>query len=98
MTALEKRIHDLESKVSKGLGELEKMRSPGDVALLRKAGTAWEEYQHLTAEVIRLSRENTNIISFSLSTREKRDATTACEAALAALIAEFRRGQSHPTR
>ena len=52
-------------------------------------GTAvWARSQHLTQEVIRLSRLNTNVLSAELSLHEKHDAIVAAQASLAALRTE----------
>jgi hypothetical protein len=51
----------------------------------------------MEAEVIRLSRLNTNVISFDVSTHEKRTATQACLDALAALRGSIQ-GGPHATR
>ena len=40
----------------------------------------------MVADVLRLSRENTNVISFDVSVHEKRHATKICLSALSALI------------
>jgi hypothetical protein len=50
-----------------------------------EAQAAWGAYRADTAEVFRLSRENTNVRSFALSIHEKSDATAACAGALQAL-------------
>jgi hypothetical protein len=59
---------------------------------LARASRAWVEYQRISAEVLRLSRENTNVISFDVSIHEKRRATEACLAALDALAAAVESG------
>jgi hypothetical protein len=46
---------------------------------------AWQTYKQQTATVLELSRANTNLISYSISIHEKRDASLACDAALQAL-------------
>ena len=58
---------------------------------------AWTDYQRMEAEVIRLSRLNTNVISFDVSTHEKRTATQACLDALAGLRDSIQ-GGPHATR
>jgi hypothetical protein len=64
---------------------------------LATATQAWGEYQRLAADVLRLSRENTNVISFDVSIHEKRHQTKECLAALTALLAAVRSGP-HATR
>jgi hypothetical protein len=65
---------------------------------LREATTAWADYERATSEVIRLSRENTNLRSFDLSIHEKRRATEAFRNALADLAREIQSSVSHATR
>jgi hypothetical protein len=98
MTGLERRIGDLETKVSDALKELRGQTSHPSAESFQAAEHAWEEYRKTTAEVIRLSRLNTNVLSFELSVHEKRDATESCQAALTALVVEFQRVQAHPSR
>lgn len=53
---------------------------------LAAATQAWGDYQRVLKDVLRLSRENTNVISFDVSVHEKRRVTKACVAALSALL------------
>jgi hypothetical protein len=92
MTTLEARIGALAATVNEVLGA-------EDAGALRDgAQTAWREYQGHTAEVLRLSRENTNVISVSMSLHEKRDASMAAELALQALVAEVQAPGPRATR
>lgn len=59
-------------------------------ASLDEARVAWAEYRGSLTEVLRLSRENSNVRSFDLSIGEKRRAAAAFRAALGALVAEIR--------
>jgi hypothetical protein len=87
MTALETRIRELGEGVDASLRD-------ADAA---DAAAAWTEYQRIAAEVIRLSRLNTNVISFDVSIHEKRFATAACLDALGELQAAIQSGPN-PTR
>ena len=84
MTRIEQRIQALGAEVTVALAEAQ---SPAATA-------AWADYSRLTADVIRLSRENTNVVSVDVSLHEKRQVTESCRAALVALLAEI---QSVPT-
>jgi hypothetical protein len=86
MTRLEQQMKDLNAEVDRCLSEA---RASGQLRSEALAPTlqAWTEYQRLAAEVIRLSRENSNVISFDVSVHEKRQATKQCLTALAALAA-----------
>lgn len=84
MTRLEKRMTDLIVEVDRNLvaaGQGE----PSLVERLRAAGEAWASYRGVVTEALRLSRENTNVISFDVSVHEKRLTTKQCLLALAAL-------------
>jgi hypothetical protein len=89
MTALEGRIAALEAVVDATLA------AEPAASDLR---AAWAAYRAATVEVVRLSRENTNVRSFALSVHEKRDASQACEAALQALVTEVQTAGPQPTR
>jgi hypothetical protein len=85
MTRLEERMHALGEEVDRDLAGL---RESGQVPpdQLAAAMQAWEDYQRVLKEVLRLSRENTNIISFDVSVHEKRLVTKECLATLSALL------------
>ena len=84
MTRLEKRMRDLAASVDRALAAL---RADGEVpsGALDTAVEAWAEHRRIAAEVVKLSRENTNVRSFDVSVHEKRTAMRACLDALAAL-------------
>ena len=89
MKALEGRIEALSEKVDEVLkGELKGEGGEGAGPEQGEALAAWRDYQGTTTEVLRLSRQNTNVLSFSMSVHEKRDASVAAEVALLALISE----------
>jgi len=95
MTALEGRIRTLgatvDAQIAAGTAALPASAPKAD------ATQAWSDYQRMAAEVIRLSRLNTNVISFDVSTHEKHTATQACLDALASLR-ESIQGGPHATR
>lgn len=76
MTTLETRIAVLEAQVD----SVVTAKAFSDEVVL-----AWKTYEQQTAKVIELSRANTNLLSYSMSIHEKREASQACEAALTAL-------------
>lgn len=84
MTRLERQMSDLAARVDDALAAL---RTTGTVAAgaLDSAAEAWAEERRIVAEVVQLSRENTNVRSFDVSVHEKRTATRAFLDALAAL-------------
>jgi len=68
--------------------DLGTVRDSGQVSpdQLAVATQAWNNYQRVLKSVLRLSRENTNVISFDVSVHEKRQVTKECLAALSALL------------
>lgn len=91
MTQLEMRMQTLSADVNRHLAALS-----GDehiaAAQLAAATKTWKEYQQILADVVRLSRENSNVISFDVSIHEKRYATKECLTALSALLKEIEPG------
>jgi len=85
MTRLEERMRALGAEVEHDLGALrDGGRLPADE--LARATQEWNDYQLVLTDVLRLSRENTNVISFDVSVHEKRLVTKRCLAALSALV------------
>jgi len=91
MTRLEQQMGALSNEVDRNLASArDGGRLPQDQ--LASAAQSWSDFQRVAADVIRLSRENTNIISSEVSIHEKRQATKECLAALAALWTAVRSG------
>jgi len=67
-------------------------------ALLQDARAAYEEFAAVTAEVIKLSRENTNIKSFELSLGKKRKIAAQCDEILIGLQEAVRSREFKATR
>ena len=86
MTRLEQQMHDLNGEVERCLSTARESGQPR-LEQLASASQAWSEYQGLAAEVVRLSRQNSNVISTDVSIHEKREAMKACLSALSALSA-----------
>lgn len=84
MTRLEKQMADLAASVDRALDTL---AGSGAVpaGALATASNAWAERQRIFTEVRKLSRENTNVLSFDVSVHEKRTITRQCLDGLAAL-------------
>lgn len=91
MTRLEQQIHELSDEVDRNLAAARASGQPSP-AQLEQASQAWAEFQRVAADVLRLSRENTNVISFDVSIHEKHDKTKQCLAALTALLAAVESG------
>jgi hypothetical protein len=86
MTGLEERMRALAGQVDAALADAG-----------AEAEAAWGDSERLTAEVIRLSRLNTNVVSLDVSLHEKRHALEACRTALNALLDEIN-SAPRPTR
>jgi len=82
MTRLEQQIEAASGEVDRSLAAASGQLEPKQVAA---ATQAWADYRRILADVVRLSRQNTNVISFDVSVHEKRKATKDCLAALNAL-------------
>ena len=52
---------------------------------LDAAWAAYKDFQHINAEIVDLSRQNSNIRSYALSLGQKRKTTAQCQDVLAAL-------------
>lgn len=87
MDRIEAQIAKLNELVRSSLEKLEPLVPDTQKPLLRKAASAYAEFEAVTAEVIRLSRQNTNIKSFELSLGRKRNVTSQCDEILAGLQA-----------
>ena len=96
MTRLEQRMRELNGEVDHSLATARES-GPAWLEQLATASQAWNEYQRVATEVLRLSRENSNVISFDVSIHEKRHATKECLSALSALSAAIDVGP-HPRR
>ncbi|MBA4356427.1 MAG: hypothetical protein C0405_01735, partial [Desulfovibrio sp.] len=81
MDELEKRMAQADKEVRAGLGGLGSSGAP--------ALTAYEEFQKVTVEVVRLSRLNTNVRSLDLSLGRKVKVLAVCDEALLGLKANL---------
>lgn len=85
MTQLEQRMAVPAKTVDTTLAALRaKPIAPSDA--LETASAAWTAFREIAVEVIRLSRENSDVRSFEVSVNEKRKATRECLDALATLL------------
>jgi hypothetical protein len=85
MDGLEKNIQENDAMVRRSLNALQPLVSPDLQSTLRQAEAAYHEFANVTAKVIELSRQNTNIKSFELSLNRKRNITSQCEEILTSL-------------
>lgn len=97
MTGLEDQMHALGATVDLTLAAARTTAPAGSRARVAEAEETWARYQQLTAEVVRLSRLNTNVVSSDVSVHQKRSATIAAQSALSALLTEVQ-NMPRPTR
>src|SRR5262245_9840523 len=87
MTRMEKEMATSESSARRAIDQLRALLPPASQGQLRAATAALDKFVDLNAQIITLSRRNTNVRSLALSLDEKRKLTTSCEESLQALQA-----------
>jgi hypothetical protein len=85
MTRLEKRMSSAEATARKSIEALAGLIQPASRPQLAAAATALSRFSEVNAQIIQLSRRNTNVRSLALSLNQKRKIAAACEANLRAL-------------
>ena len=84
MDQIEAQMKMEENKVADSLAALSDLMGAESLAAVSQAKTAFAEFAAVTAEVIQLSRKNSNIKSMELSFGKKRRIAAQCDAVLAA--------------
>jgi hypothetical protein len=85
MTRMEKRMATSEAAARSALETLATLVPPASRPRLTAATAALDQFMGLNAQIIALSRRNTNVRSLALSLDQKRTITAACEDSLRAL-------------
>jgi hypothetical protein len=85
MTRLEQRMAAAETVARHALQTLAPLVEPGSRPKLASAGTTLDQFMALNAQIVALSRRNTNVRSLALSLDQKRRLVEPCEEALRAL-------------
>ena len=85
MTSVEKRMSAAEAVARNALQMLRALIGSGSRTQMAAASSALDRFMGLNAQVITLSRQNTNVRSLALSLGQKRMLTAACEDSLRAL-------------
>ena len=93
MDQIETQMDTEENEASKSLDELASIVGEKSRHALLQAKTAFSEFMEVTAKVIKLSRQNSNIKSLELSLGKKRKVTAQCDEILVAFQAAV---QSRP--
>ena len=85
MDAMEVLMTAEDQKVRRSLATLATMKEFANHAELNAATASYAQFSALKAEILKLSRENTNVRSLAISLNEKRKVTLVCKAELTAL-------------
>jgi hypothetical protein len=85
MTKMEQQMSDADAAARKTLGELQALAPKSGAAAIHVATTALDQLKAVNAEIIQLSRRNTNVRSLALALGQKHSLRAKCEAALQAL-------------
>jgi hypothetical protein len=85
MTRMEKQMATSEMAVRNALETLTPLVPPASRPRLAAASASLDRFMDLNAQIIALSRRNTNVRSLALSLDQKRTATVSCEDSLRAL-------------
>lgn len=85
MTRMEARMATAEASARSALATLGTMTEPASRPKLAAATAALDRFKDLNAQIIALSRRNTNVRSLALALGQKRTVTAACEDRLHAL-------------
>jgi len=103
MDDLEALMTTEDQKVRKSLEGLNALLKPKGNPDLETATAAYARFRNLRTQILKLSRENTNVHSLAISLNQKRKAMFACQAALTALDQAIRgepvegEGENAPT-
>lgn len=85
MTRIETRMKASEGAVRSALQSLRPLVTPASQQHLIKASAAFDRFMSVNAQIIELSRRNTNVRSLMLSLNQKGKLTSACDASLRSL-------------
>jgi len=85
MTRIEKQMAGAEAEARGALATLGSVANPASRAPLEAAGSALDRFVSLNAQIVALSRRNTNVRSLALALGQKRTLAAACDERLTAL-------------
>ncbi len=85
MDELEARMAEEDLAIRKDIEGLASLLKPGGNSEVETAMSRYARFSEIKAQIIRLSRENTNVRSVAVSLNQKRKAMLMCQDALAAL-------------
>lgn len=85
MDEFEQELSAIDSKCQTDLAELGKLLPKNDQSNLETTKSHYAEFEELKSQIIKLSRQNTDVRAAAIVLKEKRKAMLACQDALAAL-------------
>jgi hypothetical protein len=85
MEEMEATMHSLDAQVIDALQRLRVLVDESGKPFLKAAWASYKDFQNINAEIVDLSRQNSNIRSYALSLGQKRKTTAQCQDVLAAL-------------
>jgi Four helix bundle sensory module for signal transduction len=85
MEEMEAAMYSLDAQVTEALQGLHALVDEPGKPFLEAAWAAYQDFQTINAEIVALSRQNSNVRSFALSLGQKRKTTAQCQDVLAAL-------------
>jgi hypothetical protein len=98
MTQMEAEMTALDREARAALADLQKALPTHAASQLAAASAALERFESVNAEIIKLSRQNTNVRSLALSLGRKRTVTAQCDDALRELEYALGRHEFRATR
>ena len=98
MTRLEQSMKEAESTARRALGELGNLTSAATAAEVTKASTALDRFMNANAEIVRLSRANSNVQSLALSLGQTRRLLAASDESLQSLELALKSRRLGPSR
>ena len=98
MDKIEARMKGLDEQVRQGFIRLTAATGESGVAAIDAARAAYADFQKVNAEVISLSRRNSNVRSLAISLGQKRKVTVECQERLSALQDAIRSERFRATR
>ena len=91
MDEMEAIMKNLDTQVTDALGSLQPLVDEQAKPFLDKAWTSYKDFRRINAEIVDLSRRNSNIRSFAISLGRKRKVMAQCQDLLAALQEAFQK-------
>jgi hypothetical protein len=98
MDRIEARLKELDAQVRNSLAELTVAAGETGKPSADEARAAYADFQNVNAELLRLSRRNSNVRSFAMSLGRKRKVTAECQDLLVALQEAIRSEKLKATR